>query len=115
MNFFCDESVDEPIAERLAKDGHRVIRAWKLTSGISDDAVLSAANESRSILITMDKDFGELVFRLHRIHGGVILVRLAGLTAEQKAEIVSIAVAEHAAEMAGAFSVVTANIVRIRK
>ena len=115
MIFFCDESVDEPIAERLAKDGHEVNRAWKLMAGISDEAVLSAANESRSILVTMDKDFGEIVFRLHHIHRGVILIRLAGLSLEQKAQMVSAAIAEHGAEMAGAFTVITPHLVKIRK
>lgn len=46
-----------------------------------------AANEKR-ILITKDKDFGELVFRLNKGHAGVILLRLEGFTTQERANMV---------------------------
>jgi predicted nuclease of predicted toxin-antitoxin system len=36
--------------------------------GITDDQVLEKANENQALLMTIDKDFGELVFRLGRLH-----------------------------------------------
>jgi predicted nuclease of predicted toxin-antitoxin system len=54
-----------------------------------------------------DKDFGELVYRQGRVHTGVILARLAGLSSNQKAEIMSAALATCGAELVGSFSVVS--------
>lgn len=64
--------------------------------------------------MTADKDFGELVFRLGRFSRGVVLSRLAGLTAEAKAPIVSTAVAEHSGQLADASTVLSPGMVRIR-
>ena len=47
--------------------------------GITDAEVLNLANNESAILLTSDKDFGELIFRLHRIAAGVVLIRLFGL------------------------------------
>lgn len=48
--------------------------------GIPDDEVLNLANNESVILLTSDKDFCELVFRLRRIAAGVVLIRLFGLS-----------------------------------
>ena len=115
MNFLIDESVDAPVAERLREVGHRVACVWDFAPGMTDDDVLARANSEGAILVTADKDFGELVFRLGRIHMGVLLVRLAGLSPDRKAVIVSAAVREHAINMSGAFTVVTSGLVRVRR
>jgi predicted nuclease of predicted toxin-antitoxin system len=73
------------------------------------------ANAQQSVLLTGDKDFGELLFRMRRVSAGIILIRLSGLTATLKANIVSKAVQEHGNEMVGSFTVIESNIVRIRK
>ncbi len=44
-------------------------------SGIKDVDVLAIAVESNAFLLTEDKDFGELVFRLHLSHKGILLIR----------------------------------------
>ena len=115
MNFFLDESVDAPVAYRLRGDGHTVVCVWELEPGISDDEVLARADRDRAILVTADKDFGELVFRLGRVHHGVLLIRLAGLPLERTAGIVSEAVREHGRDMCKAFTVVTPGLVRLRR
>ena len=79
MNFFADESVDQPIVDRLRQDGHTVLAVVELEPSIPDDVVLARANEAEAILLTADRDFGELVFRQCRVTTGVVLIRLAGL------------------------------------
>ncbi len=64
--------------------------------------------------MTADKDFGELVFRLNRVHRGVVLLRLYGLSSELKAKIVSETVRAHSAAMVDAFTVIAHSSVRIR-
>lgn len=115
MNLLADESVERQIVERLRLDGHEVLYVAEMEPGIADEAVLERANEKPALLMTGDKDFGELVFRDKRLTaGGVILLRLAGLSAENKAEVVSAAVRTHQAEFPNQFSVVSPGRVRIR-
>jgi predicted nuclease of predicted toxin-antitoxin system len=73
------------------------------------------ANKLACPLITADKDFGELVYRQGRAAVGVVLLRLAGLSDATKADLVSISVAEHVSDLVGAFTVIEAGTVRIRR
>jgi predicted nuclease of predicted toxin-antitoxin system len=53
------------------------------------------ANHEEAILLTAEKDFGELVFRQGTVAPGIVLVRLAGLSPMIKAEIVAAAIINH--------------------
>ena len=68
MNLFADESVDRPVVERLRQDSHDVAYVAELAPSITDDEVLRNANDRSAVLVTADKDFGELVFRQGAIH-----------------------------------------------
>ena len=114
MNLLADENVDRQIVERLRHDGFDVRYIAETDAGIYDDEVLDLANREESLLLTADKDFGELVFRLKKITVGVLLIRLAGLTPERKGEIVVGTINKHGNELLNAFSVVTIGAIRIR-
>ena len=60
MTFLADEGVDRQIVERLRLDGHEVFYVAEMAPGIMDEVVLSEGRNSESVLITADKDFGEL-------------------------------------------------------
>lgn len=114
MNFLADESIDGSIVAALREEGHDVEYVAEMSPGITDDEVLGTANSSGSLLLTGDKDFGELVYRLNRVNRGVVLVRLSGLSALLKARVVSQAIRAHGREMVGAFAVISSGMVRIR-
>ena len=115
MNLLADESVDQQMVKRLREDGHDVLYIAEVEPSISDNAVFDRANEKAALLITGDKDFGEIVFRENRlISDGVVLLRLAGLSAEKKAEIVSDAMREYESEFSQHFSVIAPGKIRIR-
>lgn len=114
MNFVADESVDWQIVEKMREDGHPVIYVAEMDPGIPDEDVILLANQQSAILITADKDFGELVFRQALATHGVVLIRLAGLSQSRKAELLSSALKERASEIPNAFSVVTPGMIRIR-
>lgn len=115
MKLVADESIERGIVERLRADGHGVLAIAECDPSISDDEVLDRANADGSLLLTGDKDFGELVYRLHRIHAGVVLVRLAGLSEDAKAEIVAEVFRDREQELVGGFAVISPGIVRIRR
>ncbi len=115
MKIVADENVDDPIIEQLRGDGHQVWYVAEMEPGISDNIVLDLANREQAILLTADKDFGELVFRQKRVTTGVILLRLAGISPGRKAQIVASVLATHGDEMEQAFTVITPGAVRIRR
>ena len=115
MNLLADESVDRPVVERLRQDGHDVVYVAELAPSITDEEVLREANGRSAVLVTADKDFGELVFRQGLVHSGVVLLRLAGLANATKAEIVAEVCRVRTAELIGSFSVISPGQVRIRR
>ncbi|OIP39381.1 hypothetical protein AUJ95_05635 [Candidatus Desantisbacteria bacterium CG2_30_40_21] len=114
MNLLVDEGVDRPIVVRLRQDGYNVLYVTEMSPGITDNVVFQRANEQQSLLLTADKDFGELIYRQGLVHTGIVLLRLAGLPMETKVTLISMAFDAHASEFVGAFSVIAPSIVRIR-
>jgi predicted nuclease of predicted toxin-antitoxin system len=114
MNFFADEGVDRAVVEGLRLDGHNVEYVAEMAPGIGDGEVLRRANDRGAVLITADKDFGELVFRQGQAHAGILLLRIGVLTKAEKVEAVAEVVRDHGAALVGAFSVLTPDSVRIR-
>jgi len=115
LNFLADENIDRPIVERLRLDNHHVDYVVEMGPGISDDKVLEIANRTGSILLTTDKDFGEMVFLQQRVTKGVVLVRLAGISTKDKAAIVAEALKDHIDELSQAFTVIVPGTIRIRR
>lgn len=115
MNLLADEGIDKPIVDRLRQDGHTVVYIAEESPSISDDVILDMANQQEALLLTRDKDFGELVYRMNRVTKGVVLVRLDGVHPTTKATLVSAALTIHGTEMIGAFTVISPGNVRIRK
>lgn len=115
MNLVADEGVERQIVERLRQTGHAVLYIAEMEPGVQDDFILAEANARQALLVTLDKDFGELVYRQGLVHAGVILLRLAGLLPETKAELVAKVMQQRGQEMMQAFSVVSPGAVRIRK
>jgi predicted nuclease of predicted toxin-antitoxin system len=114
VNLLVDESIDRQIVDALREKGYIVGYVAEMDPGISDDVVLELANKEGVLLLTADKDFGELVFRLRRLSSGVVLVRLAGLSPVKKSEIVVPFIMEHFSELVESFSVITPMGIRIR-
>jgi predicted nuclease of predicted toxin-antitoxin system len=114
LKFVADESVDYQIVSLLRQGGHEVLYIAESQAGASDDSVLAQANLGKAVLLTSDKDFGDLVFRQRLISSGVVLLRIAGLSQERKAEIVVDAIRKHGPEMPEGFTVLTPTTIRIR-
>ena len=112
--YCCGRKRRQQIVERLRLDGHDVLSIAELDPGIDDDSVLRKSRELSAVLVTADKDFGELVFRQRRVHSGVMLIRLAGLKPESKGELVAKAFEEHSEALRTAFAVLSRRTLRLR-
>jgi len=97
----------------LKTAGHDVIWAGDRDQDPGDEALLDEAASAGRVLITLDKDFGELAV-LHNIaHAGII--RLVGFRSIQQAEICERLLAVHGKELtAGTLITVEPGRVRIR-
>lgn len=114
MKLLADECVDQVIVERLRQDGHDVDFIAEIAPGIQDPDVLLRAWQTGVLLLTADKDFGELVYRQRLPHAGILLLRLAGLSDDEKCQLVSAALRD-SQDLAGAFSVLSKDTLRIRR
>lgn len=81
---------------------------------VADEGVDRQIVDREAVLVTSDKDFGELVFRRRLIHKGVILLRLPGMDPDDKAAVVASDIGAHESEMLSGFSVIGPSSVRIR-
>jgi predicted nuclease of predicted toxin-antitoxin system len=114
MILVADEGIDREIVAQLRKDGHEVFYIAEMLPSVSDSDILDLARKKNSVLITSDKDFGELVYRQGRIHTGVILLRLAGLRNKHKAILIAAALKEHGSRLSRSFSVISPGLFRTR-
>lgn len=67
MKFLADESIEKPVADWLRGQAFEVRYVTEITPSINDEEVIRLANDEGRILITNDKDFGELVFHQSKI------------------------------------------------
>lgn len=114
MKFLLDESADSRLASYLTQHGHDVtVIARDYPRALSDQEVLSIAQREDRILIANDRDFGELVFRQHLPHAGVILFRLRTTALAAKLSRLEY-VLTHYADRLNNFIVATDHRVRVR-
>jgi predicted nuclease of predicted toxin-antitoxin system len=114
MQLLVDEGIHRGVVVRLRDAGHQVSYIAELSPGSPDADVLDRANRNDEILVTEDKDFGELVFRQNLTNRGVILLRMYGLSASDQAAALLDFLANHGERAADAFSVITMTSFRIR-
>src|SRR5712671_779505 len=106
MNFLADESCAGPVIRALREAGHDVVAIAEVAKGATDEQVLKRAVNEKRVLITEDRDFGELVYARGRSSAGVILVRFHSRAGRAKPATVVEAVAKLGARLRDAFTVV---------
>ena len=55
---------------------------------MEDAAILLMVVNEKAIIITMDKSFGELVYKSKKAHYGVLLIRIVDMVSEEKLDVV---------------------------
>lgn len=113
MKFLIDECVGHGIAQWLQDQGYDAISILEVSPGISDDEVLNKAFNEDRILVTMDKDFGDIVFRSNKNHCGIILLRLSNWHKDHKISVLGNVLSNHGHELTGNFIVATEQAIRI--
>lgn len=115
MRLLADENIPLPTVDALRAAGCDVASIAREASGAPDPHVLERARLERRLLVTFDRDFGELVFARGSSGGsGVILLRFVPRTPLEPAELLLALVAEPGFTFDGYFTVVDRDHVRQR-
>ena len=113
MRFLVDECTGSKVANWLRGENHEVFSVFDEERGMTDDEVLTKAADENWILITNDKEFGEIIFRERRTHHGIIFLRLANERAANKIQVLEAFLKNYADKLPGQFVTVTETKVRI--
>ena len=93
MRWLVDECVDAALVARLRDAGHDVVYMAEIAPAESDAEVMRRAHEDNRLLLTEDKDFGDLVFRRGRPVPGIVLLRIDPARKALKAQRLDAAIA----------------------
>ncbi len=115
MRFLADESCDHAVVLALRGAGHDVTAIGESQRGATDETVIELASRERRVVLTEDKDFGQLVFAAAKSTAGVIFVRFpAQARANLSAEIIDLAAAR-GNELLGCFVTIQPGRVRVAR
>lgn len=114
MHLLTNENTPASVVALLRAHGHDVLSAKESLRGSADITILARAQHESRVLVTQDKDFGELAFR----HGaaarcGIILFRLEGEEPDHDVDRM-VSVIESRTSWSGCFAVATDDRIRIR-
>ena len=114
MKFLIDESVEYSLVITLRKLGYNVSSVSEESPSLEDRDVIGLAYSEERVIITNDKDFGELIYRQKFSHKGVILFRLKSENKETKLNRLKILLEKYSDKIQGRFTVVTDSAIRFR-
>jgi predicted nuclease of predicted toxin-antitoxin system len=86
IKLLADENIPKKTVEALKQREIDIVSVADSSSGLSDRAVIELANNENRVIVTFDKDFGELIFRERLEAKGLILLRFAPVSPEHIAE-----------------------------
>jgi len=114
MRFIVDECTGVAVVEYLRRAGHDVLAVAEAMPEARDRDILSRAMNEGRILVTNDKDFGELIFGRGQAHPGVVLLRLHDETPTNRLRVIGRVLDRYADRMPGHFTVAPETSVRFR-
>lgn len=114
MRVLVDVSAGEAVTDALRQAGHDTVSVRDRDPRLSDSEILAWAVAENRLVVTMDKDFGELVYHSGHAHSGVLLLRLADAAAVEKARIAAMILGQFGGQLLGHFGVYQDGRLRIR-
>ncbi len=111
MKLLLDSCVWGGAVDRLRAAGHDVVWSGRWPVDPGDEEILARALAEGRVLVTLDKDFGELAIVRELPHAGIL--RLVGSSARQQAEVTLKVLEGHATDLAGG-AIITAEAGRLR-
>ena len=114
LKFLVDECIDIRVARAIRDDGFDVKHVVEVMRGAKDTLILDAAFMEKRILITNDKDFGDLVYLRGLPYYGIILLRLKSNKPLHTIQILKNIIAVFGKKLPHSVTVVRENKIKIR-
>ena len=114
MHWLADECVDAGLVLHLRALGHDVLYTAEISPAITDAAIMARAHAEDRLLLTEDKDFGDLIFRQGRSIPGVVLLRTDPARHELKKLRLVAAIDRFGEKLHGRYTVVDEARIRTR-
>lgn len=115
LRLLVDVNAGLTIATALRDVGHDVLFAGDLDWRMSDVDILSLANREQRIILTMDTDFGEMIYGSGLAHQGILLLRMPGAGRLEKIQVVEEIIHRYGDQLPGHFCVYRQGKLRVRR
>lgn len=115
LKFLVDVGVGKKVESYLFENGYDFKSVREIEHRMKDSEILKIANDEKRIVITMDKDFGELIFNSGLTHYGVLLLRLDDSNGEEKVETIKEIITKYESSLSNNFCVYQNSRLRIKK
>ncbi|MFH1259100.1 MAG: DUF5615 family PIN-like protein [Elusimicrobiota bacterium] len=114
MKFLANENLEKRIVKHLRELGHDVKYFSEIKPRSKDEEVIELANMETRIILTNDKDFGELCFLQQKAKTGILLFRFDNENITLKISVLDKVISEFGTKLINHFTVVSENKIRIR-
>jgi predicted nuclease of predicted toxin-antitoxin system len=114
MRFIIDESTGSGVVNYLQSQGYDAVSVVDIMPQADDIEILRYAYAENRLVITNDKDFGDLIFRSQEPHQGIVLLRLQDESGINRVSVISRVIAQYAEHLPGRFTVATEKNIRFR-
>lgn len=115
MRFLVDENFPYSAVEHLRRLGHDVVAVRDVMRGAPDEGILARSRAENRVLITADKDFGEMIFARKDAAAGILLIRSRTSRPAAKVELAVRAINDLGERLVGSFVVAGEEGTRVRR
>ncbi|MBC2714103.1 MAG: DUF5615 family PIN-like protein [Desulfobacteraceae bacterium] len=115
LRFLVDVGVGIGIEKYLREEGYDTKAVREIDPRMEDEKIIRTAVSENRMVITMDKDFGELIYHSSMKHSGVLLLRLEDATGSEKLQVVKHIMKNYSDRIQNCFCVFQNDKFRIRK
>jgi predicted nuclease of predicted toxin-antitoxin system len=111
LKLLLDTCIAKSARDCLLVAGHDVLWAGEWSIDPGDEQILTMAYQQQRVIVTLDKDFGELAVLRKVPHAGII--RLVEMSTKDQGEITRLVVEKYAKELAES-AIITAGKQKVR-
>ena len=115
LKFLVDVGVGKKVEEYLLGKSYDTKAVRSIDQRMPDQEIIRLAALENRIVITMDKDFGELVYHSGMDHCGILLLRLEDASGSEKRQVIDEILTKHADNIKNNFCVYQNKKFRFRK
>lgn len=115
IRFIVDVNLGNGVEKYLESLGYDVLTVRSVNPSMEDKQIVEIACREERIILTLDKDFGDLVYKSGMNHKGILILRIEDWSLKNKKDVLDWILNQHIEELQNAFSIYHKGVLRIRK